>query len=174
MSFNPKISPAILIATTLLLATVVVSWSGGQSGVNNDRLNKQDSVPSAKHRNQHKQSVKRITVNNQTQWNESENDNECFNEEIEDVDWDSINEEVENALREVEEHIENLHMEINPERLRERVEESLQDIDVENLNEEIEQAVQQAIENIDFNEIESEIRRSVNQAVEEIKAQRFS
>ena len=177
--FNPKHRSALLVATAVLFAIVIISWKGREK-TNTPRFNYQDTVPTPKKSSTHRQ-VKKIdnTIRIEaTDWDDNVSDIEEINDEInmemEGVDWDSIDEQIENALDDVQEHIDELHERIDPETITDEVEGSLKNIDVENLHEEIERAVQQAIENIDFKEIESEIRRSVDKAVKEVKAQRYS
>ncbi len=176
--FNPNYRSGALIAGTVLLAVIALAWSGHEK-TNTPAFKYCDTIPAPKS-STHKQVKKidntiRVEVNN---WDDPVCDSEDMadeiNEEMEGVDWNRIDEQIENALQEVDEHIDELHTQIDPETITEQVEQSLNGIDVENLHEEIERAVQQALENIDFNEIESEIRRSVDKAVKEVNAQRFS
>ncbi|MBS1600974.1 MAG: hypothetical protein JST75_22365 [Bacteroidetes bacterium] len=172
--FNPKIRITLLIATTVLLGITAIAWSGSGTANRNNFFNKQDTVPFPKHPSPDKE-IKWHDEEVEMQVNDADFDNEFECDfDGENFDIESINDRIENALREVEDQIQELHSEMDPESIRQQVEESLQDIDIENINEDIEQAVQQAVENIDFKQIESEIRRSVNETVKEIKQQRFS
>ena len=177
--FNPKHRSGLLIATAVLFAVVAIAWKGREK-TNTPHFNYQDTVPTPKKSSTHKK-VKKIDNTIHVEVNDCDDNisdieeiNDEINDEMESVDWNTIDEQIENALDEVQEHIDELHERIDPETITNEVEGSLKNIDVENLHEEIERAVQQAIENIDFNEIESEIRRSVDKAVKEVKEQRYS
>jgi hypothetical protein len=174
MSLNPRFKYGLLVAAPVMIAITALAWSGSSTANNNHYyFNNQDTIP-AKHHPTHKQLKEIREEDEDQQWSDSDHSMECFDEDIEDADFESINEQVERALQKVDEQIEQLHLQIDPETLRDQINESLQDIDVENINEEIEDAVQQALENVDINEIESEIRRSLNDALKEIEVHPYS
>ena len=85
---------------------------------------------------------------------------------FDDADWSGVGEQVENALRDVEQELRELQL--DPDAIQQQIDESLKSVDMEKINREIERAVQQAGENIDIKEIQEGIRRSIDEAMEEI------
>src|SRR5882724_5676511 len=171
MSFYPKLKHGLLIATAVVIAITALAWSGSGTGDKYHRFNEQDSVPSRKHHHTNSQSKKIREKDPGNELMKPDHSLHRLNDCMEDVNIESIGEEIENAIKDV--HQELLELSIDPETIQVQIDESIEGLDIEKINMEIERAVQQAHENIDIKEIESEISRSINKALDEMKTENF-
>jgi hypothetical protein len=164
MSISLRLRYGLLIAAPVAIDISAIAWSDNKTANNNYRLNKQDSVPSRKHHSTDTRVEKRCDKDADRELRSFDEAMENVNEQLADVDWGNIGDQVEAALNEANEEM--IELRLDPEIIQKQIDESIENLHMEKINREIGRTVQQAMENIDFKEIESEINQSVHDALD--------